>query len=73
MRKEEKRERKKSVKNIVLTGVVVDMVGVSSCGGELLLRACGMVTKTDGGSQDGSYCFRFVVSVVRGWGRGKRE
>ena len=49
------------------------MVGVGSSGGELLLRTCGMVTKMDGGSQDGPYCLRFVVLVVRQWGRGKRE
>ena len=47
--------RRLSVKNTILTGVMMDVVGVGSSGRELVLGACGMVTKTNGGAQDGPY------------------
>ena len=47
--------RRLSVKNTIPTGVMMDVVGVGSSGGELVLGACGMVTKTNGGAQDGPY------------------
>ena len=53
--RERGRVRRLSVKNTVLTGVMMDVVGVGSSGGELVLGACGMVTKTNGGAQDGPY------------------